>query len=457
MLGASDNRWTDTSACAVAGQVGRAPARDLEREQERERDRERAPAAVPGRDTALQAYLTPLRALLDAPDVTELCINRPGEVFVEQNGHWHRHELPALTFTHLQAFSRALATYTGQHIDEQQPLLSATLPVRGVEVNPGGLSGGERVQVVGPPAVEADTLAVCIRKPSRAEVSLAQLGQTWKSAHPGQSALSAHSGRHLATSQPTAGKHPPAGLFSRTLRRVRHHAQQLDPLDAELLELLDRGEVQSFLAKAVRARRTIVVAGRTGAGKTTLMRALLAEIDPQERLITIEDAAELFMPRHPNSLKLYFSRAEQAASNPGVQLSASTLLQACLRLRPDRILLAELRGHEAFDFLRLAASGHPGSLTSVHAGSAALAFDQIALMARQSPAGAGLTLPELHTLAHSLVDIVVHMDVDAHGRYVSDIHFDPHARLRQLATAAPQLQRAAASVAAAAADSGSRS
>lgn len=89
-----------------------------------------------------------------------------------------------------------------------------------------------------------------------------------------------------------------------------------------------------------------------------------------------------------------------------------------------------MRGEEAFSFLRLAASGHPGSLTSVHAGSAELAFDQIALMARQSPAGKGLTMPELHALARSVIDIVVHMDVDGRGRFVSGMHFDPMARLR---------------------------
>ena len=355
------------------------------------------------RDTALQAYLAPLRPWLDAPGVTDLCINRPGEVFVERHAVWQRFEAPELSFTHLQALARTLATYTGQHVDEQQPLLSATLPRRSGDTS--DLVGGERVQVIGPPAVDANTVALCIRKPSTSRTTLRALSQG-------------------TLDQQTTGTNGsrPAGIFSRTLRdRTR-----LDPVDEELLSMQRAHRLEDFLRLAVQQRRTIVVAGRTGSGKTTLMRGLIEEIPATERLITIEDAAELFMPGHVNSLHLFFSRGDQGAA----KVSASSLLEACLRLRPDRILLAEMRGEEAFSFLRLAASGHPGSLTSVHAGSAELAFDQIALMARQSPAGKGLTLPELHALASSVIDVVVHMDVDVRGRFVSGIHFDPMARLR---------------------------
>jgi len=369
------------------------------------------------RDTALQAFLAPLRPWLDAPGVTDLCVNRPGEVFVEQNGRWHRHAAPQLGFAHLQALARALATYTGQHVDEQQPLLSATLSRRGGEAaDPGG---GERVQVVGPPAVEAGTVALCIRKPSVGTTALRALSQ----------GTLGHSAQNQATlgTGATEGLERGDGIFS---RRLRDHTR-LDPVDEALLALLHSNRLEDFLRLAVRQRRTIVMAGRTGSGKTTLMRSLIEEIPTDERLITIEDAAELFMPSHPNALHLFFSRGDQGAA----KVTAGSLLEACLRLRPDRILLAEMRGEEAFAFLRLAASGHPGSLTSVHAGSAELAFDQIALMARQSPAGKGLTLPELHALARSVIDIVVHMDVDAQGRFVSGIHFDPLARLNHVTRA----------------------
>jgi type IV secretion system protein VirB11 len=359
------------------------------------------------RDTALRAYLAPLRPWLDAPGVTDLAINRPGEVFVEQHARWQRHDAPGLTFEHLQALARALATFTGQHIDEQHPLLSATLPRTAGEA----AMGGERVQVVGPPAVDAHTVALCIRKPAVHQTTLESLACSRL-----RDSLVAPSSTHLSSDATTGG------IFSRRLRDT----SRLDPVDEELLALQRSHRLEAFLRLAVQHRRTIVVAGRTGAGKTTLMRALIEEIPTDERLITIEDAAELFMPRHANALHLFYSRGDQGAA----KVTASNLLEACLRLRPERILLAEMRGEEAFAFLRLAASGHPGSLTSVHAGSAGLAFDQIALMARQSPAGKGLTLPELLALARSVIDIVVHMDIDAKGRFVSGIHFDPHAKLQ---------------------------
>ena len=100
---------------------------------------------------------------------------------------------------------------------------------------------------------------------------------------------------------------------------------------------------------------------------------------------------------------------------------------------PDRIFLAEMRGEEAFFFLRLAACGHPGSVTSVHAGSCDLAFEQISLMVRESIGGGGMTMPEIHRLARSVIDVVVHFGVDARGRFISGIHYDPRARLRGVA------------------------
>ena len=173
----------------------------------------------------------------------------------------------------------------------------------------------------------------------------------------------------------------------------------------------------------------MVVAGKTGSGKTAFMKGLVEEVPVTERLITIEDAAELTLPSHPNKLHLFYSKGGQGAS----AVSAKLLLEACLRLRPDRIFLAEMRGEEAFYFLRLAASGHPGSVTSVHAGSCELAFEQISLMVRESAGGGGMTMPEINRLARSVIDVVVHFGVDAGGRFISGIHYDPQARWREAA------------------------
>jgi type IV secretion system protein VirB11 len=94
-------------------------------------------------------------------------------------------------------------------------------------------------------------------------------------------------------------------------------------------------------------------------------------------------------------------------------------------MKPDRIFLAEVRGDECFYFVRLAASGHPGSITSVHAGSCALAFEQMSLMIRESGAGGGLRLHEIKWLLSVVVDVTVQFDRDERGRFISEILYEP--------------------------------
>lgn len=126
-------------------------------------------------------------------------------------------------------------------------------------------------------------------------------------------------------------------------------------------------------------RKNIPVSGLTGWGKTTLTRGLVLEIQRDERLIVLEDAAELSLSGHPNSVRLLYSKDGQGLA----RVTAKQLLEASLRLRPDRILLAELRGEEAYYYLRNVNSGHPGSITSIHASSAALAFEQLTLLVKE--------------------------------------------------------------------------
>ena len=332
-------------------------------------------------DATVVEHMKLFRPLLAPDDVNEVVVNRPGEVCVERSGQWTFHDVPGLTFDHCRSLATAVATLTGQHTSERSPLLGAQLPT------------GERIQFVQPNATSAGTIAICIRKPS--------------------------------TFLPRLDDFERSGLFE----RVRPTSAALKPFEEQLLELRQSRRYAEFLRLAVRQHQTIVVAGKTGSGKTTFMKALVEEVPDTERLVTIEDAAELLLPSHRNKLHLFFSKNSQGASD----VSAKQLLEACLRLRPDRIFLAEVRGEEAYYFLRLAASGHPGSITSLHAGSCELAFEQLALMVRESPAGGGMTMPEIKQLARSVVEVVVHFDSDAQGRHITGIHYEPEARLRAAA------------------------
>ena len=177
---------------------------------------------------------------------------------------------------------------------------------------------------------------------------------------------------------------------------------------------------------AVIARKNILVSGPTGSGKTTWTKALIREIPSEERLITIEDAQELILDRHPNHVRLFYSKDDQGLS----RVTPKQLLESCLRMKPDRILLAELRSEEAFDYLRNVNSGHPGSITSVHAGSAELAFEQLVLLVKQSRGGQELPRADIKQLLYLLIDVVIQFGVERHRRFINEIWFDPGCKRR---------------------------
>lgn len=163
-----------------------------------------------------------------------------------------------------------------------------------------------------------------------------------------------------------------------------------------------------------------MISGATGSGKTTLSKALIKLIPDEERLLTIEDTRELIVP-HRNAVHLLYSKDGQGQA----QVGAKHLLEAALRMRPDRILLQELRDGTAFFYLRNVNSGHPGSITTVHADSAALAFQQLSLLVKESEGGRDLSRADILDLLHMLVDVVVQCKkVDGKFR-VTEIHFEP--------------------------------
>jgi type IV secretion system protein VirB11 len=195
----------------------------------------------------------------------------------------------------------------------------------------------------------------------------------------------------------------------------------LDPIDSELQRLLQHSQFEAFMRLAVRSRKNIVVSGPTGSGKTTWTKALIREIPSDERLVTIEDAKELVMDRHPNHVRLFYSKDDQGVA----RVTPKQLLESCLRMKPDRILLAELRAAEAFDYLRNVNSGHPGSITSVHATSAELAFEQLVLLIKQNQGGRELARGDIKSLLYLVIDVVIQFDVERHERFIKEIWFEP--------------------------------
>jgi type IV secretion system protein VirB11 len=169
-----------------------------------------------------------------------------------------------------------------------------------------------------------------------------------------------------------------------------------------------------MLAAAVRGRRNILVSGGTSTGKTTFLNALIREIPEDERLILIEDTPELQV-RHDNVVGLLAARSALGEA----EVTANDLVAASLRMRPDRIILGELRGEEAFAFLRAVNSGHPGSMTTVHADSAEGAVEQIVLLALQ--AGTRLNREDVRHYIKSTIDIFVQLTRSGGHRRVAEV------------------------------------
>jgi len=331
--------------------------------------------------SSLALTLRALQPLLARPEVTELCINKPHEVFLETQAGWQREPLPCASFNWCYRLAKLIANATRQRVTEESPLLSAALP------------SGERVQVVIPPATPPGTVAITVRKPASTVWSVAEMAQ--------------------------------AGVFAST----RRASDSLDATEQHLLELLAAKDYEAFMRRAVRAKKNIVVSGATGSGKTTFTKALIREIPSEERLISIEDTAELVFDNHPNHVRLFYSKGDQGQA----KVAPKQLLESCLRMRPDRILLAELRSDEVFDYLRNANSGHPGSITSVHASSADLAFEQLTLLVKQSRSGGDLPRPEIKALLYLLVDVVVQFGIVGRQRCIQEVWYEP-ARKRALAS-----------------------
>ncbi len=162
-------------------------------------------------------------------------------------------------------------------------------------------------------------------------------------------------------------------------------------------------ELRELLAAAVRARRSILISGGTGSGKTTLLNALSAYIGPEERVITIEDAAELRL-RQPHVVRL---ESRPASVEGRGEVTIRDLLRNALRMRPDRIVIGEVRGREALDLLTALNTGHDGALSTLHANSPADAMRRLETLALM--AGVGLSHEAIREQVRRGIELVVHL------------------------------------------------
>lgn len=203
---------------------------------------------------------------------------------------------------------------------------------------------------------------------------------------------------------------PPAAV-GHPLLAIRRFTQRVESLDDLVAAGTASPEMAARLAEAVDSRRTIVVSGPTGAGKTTLLNLLAGLIPQTERVVTIEDAAELSLPGHVVRLEARPPNAEGAG-----EITIRSLLRSALRLRPDRIIVGEVRGPEALDLVSALNTGHRGSLTTVHANSPAEALWRLETLALSAGNTSESAVIRQLTAA---IDLVVQIDRGTGGRQIS--------------------------------------
>ncbi|MGH7028695.1 P-type DNA transfer ATPase VirB11 [Brevundimonas sp.] len=321
---------------------------------------------LPDGQIYLRSYLAPFADILAREDVTDIYVNAPGELWAETlGGGVEHHRVEGLTPDVLIRLARQIAAYAHQGVSREHPILSAALP------------GGERVQIVIPPATRGH-IALAIRK-------------------------------HVS-SDLTLDDYVASGAFE----HVHSHDTRQANQNAVLHDLLAAGDIAGLLATAIRTRRNILISGGTSTGKTTFLNALIKEIPAEERLIFIEDTPELHLS-HPNTVGLLAARSALGEAS----VTADDLLNASLRMRPDRIILGELRGPEAYTFLRAVNTGHPGSMTTVHADSPERAVEQIALLVLQG--GTRLRREDILHYVRSTIDVYVQLARTGGRRGVSGI------------------------------------
>ncbi|EBS5600565.1 P-type DNA transfer ATPase VirB11 [Salmonella bongori] len=333
-------------------------------------------------ESTLAIELKAISKYMNIPGTNDVHINKPGEVITQGSYGKKFHVAPEVTYDWCYGISRLIANHSYQNVDEEKPLLGATLP------------DGQRIQVVIPPATTPGCVAIAIRIPSPVFFTMDELEAQ--------------------------------GGFD----NVSINEDSLDEDEKKLLELKEQQKIKEFIQLAVKAKKTIICSGATSAGKTTYSKAFIECIPEDERLICIEDAPELEFRKHKDVVRLFYSRGEQGLA----KVTVKELIEVVLRLNPDRVLLSELRGEEAFYFLRNVNSGHPGTITTVHANSPLLAFNQLALYVKESRAGANLSTEDIKSMLIASVDVILQFKyIPGVGRKVTGIYYDP-VKQRQLIT-----------------------
>lgn len=318
----------------------------------------------------LDSLLEPLPWLTD-PTVEDVCIQEPGVAWVFSGGKFSRHET-TLDADDIEDIAIVAGAQRRRDFSHESPILGVDLVHR-----------EGRLHAVGSPHVEGcPHLAI-------------RLGSTiW----------------------PTLEELVDQGLFNSVRRE---NEKRRNAVDEKLSELYRAGDWAGLLYLAAANRRTIVIAGVNGSGKTRLSKALIGKIPLHRRLIVIENARELRAIPHPNKVCFYYDKDATTGVRP------TDLVDAAMRMRTEQIFLQEIRdGWETLAFMMAGQTGHRGAITTIHAGSCKEVVERMKASIKMTDAGRGWDNEDVIYSLRNLVDVIVHFTFDDDRRYVDEIIYN---------------------------------
>lgn len=355
------------------------------------------------RSSVLRGLLSPLQPYLDDKNNTEIAVNRPFEIWVEGQQGWQKHQAPTLDYNHLKRIANAFAVFNNLEINQEHPICSGILP------------DGQRGQVIIPTACELGTVSITIRQPSTMRFTLDDYEQS----------------ERLSNWVDVSGFKPKNTILPNHLKdKILKEREEVEylvkhlgvPSDVnlqlyELRMLKARAErkTKKFIELAVQNKINVCLIGATGSGKTTFTKAVCDVVPKNTRIITIEDTPELDLPFHDNRVHMFYK-----------DVTPKALLHACMRMKPDRIFLTELRGDEAFEYLNALNTGHAGSVTTVHANNCQSAYFRIANLIKQSSIGVTLDFNQILRDVYATIDVMMYL----HRTHMGELYYDPVEKYR---------------------------
>ncbi len=320
-----------------------------------------------------EGLLAPLESWLQDKAVSEILMNKPGEIYVEKEGNLKRFAVPELNERAVMMLFQLIANENRQEISEKKPLLSASL------------QDGSRIQIVLPPTARTHTLSI----------------------------------RRKVVRNFTLDNYDEQNFYRDAVSfDVKcDHFSQLSDDERQLTKLYQHHAWGEFIRRAIELKKNIVISGGTSSGKTTFLNACLRHIPIDERILLLEDVREIDTP-HPNQVSLLASKGDQGLS----KISMQDLVQCCLRLRPDRIIVGEIRGKEVLDFLGACSTGHEGSLTSIHANNPRVALMRMTQLYKQNNVPS-MSDQDIMREINEVVDIIVQVGKGTKGRLVQSVYY----------------------------------